>query len=101
MSLITQLQAKGVKVYQASPLWINPVKITTVEINDNCVITEGTGEFAGVFTLAIQEGEERVYIPLAKNTTPDQPSYDLCTFTAARDWSKWNVIKGAEKVFAV
>ena len=100
MSLLSKLQAKGVKVYASTPLWTQTEVIETVKVDDNHIVVESE-EFPGTFSMVIEEDNERVYVPLKSNTTPDQDEYVLAVFTASRDWDKYGIIKDSQKVFAV
>jgi len=99
MSLLSKLEAKGVRVYNSTPLYEEVSTIDTVTIGENCVVTHNS-EF-DTYSLAIEEGEQRVYIPLKSQVSPDKDSYVITEFKATRDWADKNISKGDTKVFAV
>lgn len=99
MSLLAKLQAKGVKIYSSSPLYIHTEDIQTVNISDDCVITHN--EEFGTYSICIEENNQRVYVPIKDQVSIDKDSYTLAVFTASRDWTEKAIVKGQTKVFAI
>lgn len=101
MTLIEKLQAKGVKTYSGTPLWTPVGKpIEKVKVGDNIVVQENSGQYKG-HSLVIEEGENRVYVQLKNNVSPEKEEYKLQEFTATRDWEEYGITAGDTKVFAI
>jgi len=101
MSLLAKLEAKGLKVYSGTPLWVAQGKpIQVCKLDDNCVVQENSGQYKG-HSLVIEEGEKRVYIPLKNGVSPEKSEYTLQEFAAARDWEEYGITAGETKIFAV
>lgn len=101
MSLIAKLQERGVKVYASTPLWLQLEVIDSTKISDNCVVTEREYKENKVYSVCIEDGENRVYIPLKQGISPDKDEYSIVEFEATRDWEEFGIKKGDKKVFAV
>jgi hypothetical protein len=101
MSLLAKLEAKGLKVYSGTPLWVAQGKAIAIsKIGDNCVVQENNGTYKG-HSLVIEEGEKRMYVPLKQGVSPEKSEYTLQEFAASRDWEEYNISAGDTKVFAV
>lgn len=101
VSLLEKLQAKGVKVFSASPLWEAVGKpVGTVKVGENCVVVESE-RYPGSYQLAIEEGEKRVYVTLKQGTSQSQDSFTLQEFTATREWAEKNIAAGETRIFAI
>jgi hypothetical protein len=100
MSLLSKLQAKGVKVYSGSPLWEKSETLGTVELNDNIVVVENSGDYGG-YSLVIEEDSGRVYIPLKSGVSHEKDTYSIVEFRATRDWVDYKIVEGSTKIFAV
>ena len=100
-SLIEQLQAKGVKVFSATPLWESVGKpMSKVKIGPDCVVAESE-RFPGSYQLVIQEGDNRVYVALKQGVSPSLEEYTLQEFTSTREWPEKNISAGETRIFAI
>ena len=95
MTLFEKLSAKGIKVYQASPLFEILETIETVKTGDNCVVMVNKFDKP---QLAIAEGSSTVYISLLKGVDTTKDSYELVSCRATRNYE--SVSEGDMKVFA-
>ena len=101
VSLLEKLQAKGVKVFSASPLWeVVGKPLGTVKVGENCVVIESE-RYPGSFQLAIEEGDKRVYVSLKQGTSHQQDTFTLQEFTATREWPERNISAGETRIFAI
>ena len=100
-SLIDLLSAKGVKVFSSTPLWEKVGKpMSTVKVGPDCVVVESE-KYPGTFQLVIQEGEQRVYIPLKQGTNASADEFTIQEFTATREWPERNISAGETRIFAI
>jgi hypothetical protein len=95
MTLFEKLSAKGIKVYQSTPLFEVMETIDTIKTGDNCVVMVNKFDKP---QLAIQEGTSTVYISLLKGVDTEKDSYELVSCRATRDYE--SVTAGDMKVFA-
>lgn len=100
-TLLEKLQAKGVKIYSGSPLWVAQGKpVATAKVGENCVVQENSGQYKG-HSLVIEEGEQRVYVQLKNGVSPEKEEYTIQEYSATRDWEEYGITAGETKVFAV
>lgn len=100
-SLIEQLQAKGVKVFSSTPLWEKVgTPIQKVKISENAVVVESE-KYPGSYQLVVQEGDQRVYIPLKQGAKPEADEFTIQEFAATREWPERNISAGETRIFAI
>lgn len=100
-SLIEMLSAKGVKVFSSTPLWEKVgAPIQKVKVSENAVVVESE-KFPGSYQLVIQEGDQRVYIPLKQGASASADEFTIQEFTATREWPERNIAAGETRIFAI
>jgi len=99
MSLINLLKAKGIRVYESTPLWVAPERLTEVHTGPDCVVIPSE-MYPDTNQLVCKEGSGTVYIQLKQGVDPTKSVYTINMYTAARDWDKYNIVAGMVKAFA-
>lgn len=99
MSLVSLLQAKGIRVYESTPLWQKGEKIVDLTIGPNCVVI-ASDKYPGTNQIVYKEGNSTVYIQLKQGVDPTKAVYQINSYTAVRDWADYNISAGDIKAFA-
>lgn len=99
MSLLSLLQAKGIRVYESTPLWQKGEKIIDLTVGANCVVIP-SDKYPGTNQIVYKEGNSTVYIQLKQGVEPTKPVYQIYQYAAVRNWVEYNISAGDIKAFA-